>query len=89
MRLLLSLSLAALTLAASPNEEFALQEQLDLKSGQAKELVAKINRDLAIRFSHAAAEDPAVHSQSPPAEDPATHSQSPPALHPKDRKSVV
>jgi hypothetical protein len=82
MRLLLSLSLAALTLAASPNEEFALQEQLDLKSGQAKELVAKINRDLAIRFSHAAAEDPAVHSQIPPAEDPATHSQSPPALHP-------
>ena len=82
MRVLLSLSLAALTLAASPNEEFTLQEeQLTLKSGQAKELVAKLNRDVAIRFSHAA-EDPAMHSQSPPAEDPATHSQSPPALHP-------
>jgi len=81
MRVLQPLSLVALTLAASPNEEFALQEaQINLKSGQTKELEAKLNRDVAVRFSHAAEppEDPAVHS-SPPAEDPATHSQRPPA----------
>ena len=83
MHALLPLSLVALTLAASPNEEFALQEaQLILKSGQTKELEAKLNRDVAVRFSHAAEppEDLAVHS-SPPPEDPATHSQRPPA-HP-------
>ena len=81
MHAVLPLSLVALTLAASPNEEFALQEaQLILKSGQTKELEAKLNRDVAVRFSHAAEPPEDVHS-SPPPEDPATHSQRPPA-HP-------
>ena len=64
----LSLSVLSLSLsrAASPEEQFTL------KSGAGKDLIAKINRDVAVRFSHAA-EDPAVHSQTRP---------EPPALRP-------
>ena len=73
------LSLATLTLAAHPEESFALS------SGQGKELVAKINRDVAVRFSHAAAaDDPAVHSQSPLALSSWAQSGSAGAVHLKD-----
>jgi hypothetical protein len=60
------LSLAALTV--SPDGA-----QFILASERGKELIAKVNRDVAVRFSHAAEDDPAVHSQNPPSSAAAVH----------------